>query len=75
LQIANWWYISVGALKKSYYLSVAIYILVATVDTSVAIIEPNQIGILMFDIVNFWAIIMSIKGILRLKEIENGNVK
>lgn len=67
MQFFNWWYISKGHLKVSYYLSIFVYSMVAIVDTSVALANPDQVGILLFDLVNFWAIIMSIKGAVRLR--------
>jgi len=70
LSLTNSWFLSQGKLKVSYPLIIAICSLCIIIETTLALRDPTQIGILMFDITNTWSIIMATKGLARIKEEE-----
>jgi uncharacterized membrane protein len=41
------------------------------IETSLALNNPEQIGILIFNILNVWAFVMAAKGLLRLRQDKN----
>lgn len=71
LQIFNHYNLSKGNLKLAYKIAIIAYSLYAIIETCVALRNPEQISLLLFNIVNFWAIGMAVKGLLRLRKEEN----
>lgn len=67
LQFFNHRFLGNGELHKVYPLSIVIYALYAVIETTLALTKPDQIGIMVFNIVNFWAIYNAIRGWKRLK--------
>lgn len=62
-------------MKLAYKIAIIAYTLYAGIETSVAFRDPEQISLLLFNIVNFWAIGMAAKGLLRLKREEQQNAR
>jgi uncharacterized membrane protein len=62
--------LSKGNLKFTYPLLVFVYALYITIETILAFNDPSQMSILLFNVVNVWALIMAIRGSKRLKRME-----
>lgn len=67
LQFFNHKYLGRGELEKVYPLGMVIYLLYAIIETTLALTNPAQIGILLFNLVNVWAFYNQVKGYRRLK--------
>lgn len=66
------WQLSKGNLKLAYPLLMAVYTLYMIIETILAFNVPSQISVLLFNIVNAWALYMAYKGMKRLhKETNN----
>ncbi len=65
LQFFNFWLVSKG--KINYPLLIVIYVGYIILETTLALNQKDQIFILLFNLVNIWAIAMAIKGMLRQK--------
>jgi len=72
-QFFNWWFLSKGLLKITYTLSTIVYFCYLILDMALALHDPKQWSMYLFVVVNFWAFLMSIKGIYRLYKEKNGN--
>lgn len=73
LQLYNHYNLSNGNLRRAYKVAIVAYTLYAAIETSLALRDPEQLSVMLFNVVNFWAIAMAIKGLLRLnKEKLNG---
>jgi uncharacterized membrane protein len=70
LQYFNHKYLGQGNLKRAYPLAVVIYTMYAIVETALALTNPNQMGIMVFNLVNGWALYNAVIGIRRLKREE-----
>ena len=70
LQIYNHYNLSKGNLKLAYKIAIVAYSLYAAIETSLALRDPQQISVMLFNIVNIWAIAMAVKGLKRLKQEE-----
>lgn len=66
LQYFHHTFLGDGDLKKAYPLAIVIYAFYAIVETTLALTQPNQMGVLVFNLVNGWAMYNAIKGLLRL---------
>lgn len=66
------WVLSKGNLRVSYRMAIGVYIGYIIVETTLALRNPEQLHILVFNTVNVWGIVMAIKGLLRLKREERG---
>jgi uncharacterized membrane protein len=64
----NHWFLSKGKLNYSYPLIICACSCYIVIETYLAIRDPVQLGVLVFNFVNLWAIVMAVKGLLRLKE-------
>ena len=62
------WYLAKGILKPVYYLNIATSLLHALVNWMMFIHDPEQIGMLLYNLLSIYAIIMSVKGLKRLKK-------
>jgi uncharacterized membrane protein len=60
LQIINFWHISKG--KIPYMLLMFIYVGYIIIETTLALKDEDQQFVLLFNLVNFWALAMTIKG-------------
>lgn len=67
------WLLSKGKLKFAYPMLMFVYALYITIETMLALNDPSQISILLFNIVNVWAFAMAFKGAKRLREQEKEN--
>ena len=67
LNIALHWNISKGNLRVVYPISMVVYAGYIIVETSLALRDPEQISVLLYNITNVWALTMAIKGYRRLK--------
>lgn len=67
LQLYNHYNLSRGNLKLAYKIAIVAYSLYAAIETSLALRDPQQISVMLFNIVNVWAIAMAVKGLRRLK--------
>jgi hypothetical protein len=70
LQLYNHYNLSNGNLKLAYKVAIVAYTLYAAIETSLALRDPEQISVMLFNIVNIWAIAMAAKGLFRLKKLE-----
>jgi micrococcal nuclease len=64
------WQISKGNLRLGYPLLMFVYCLYIAIETILALRDPEQISILLFDVVNVWAFFMAFKGYVRLKNLD-----
>lgn len=64
------WFGSKGNLKVLYPMNVVKYAGFIVLETAIAINNPDQAAILLFNISNSWGLAMNIKGIARLLEEE-----
>lgn len=67
LQVANHWYLSKGKLELSYPLTILVYICCTVLETYLAFRDPSQWSIILFVPMYIWAIVMAVKGIVRLR--------
>ena len=67
IQFFNWWFLSKGAMKIVYVLSTIVYSCYIIIDMFLVLHDKTQWSMIMFVCVNIWALIMSIKGTLRMK--------
>lgn len=75
LAIYNHWNLSNANLKKVYPFVILNCTLYIIVETAIAIRDPEQIGLILSDITNLWAIIMAVRGWAKLKEKEKESNK
>lgn len=68
------WFSAKGNLKIVYPLNMIKYLGFIVLETAIAINDPSQAAILLFNISNSWGLAMNIKGIARLYE-EAGSKK
>jgi len=68
LQYFHHGFLGKGDLKSAYPLAVVIYTIYAIVETTLALTQPAQMGIMVFNLVNGWAIYNAVLGIKRLKK-------
>lgn len=68
VSLTNHWFLSKGKLHISYPLIIIACTCYIIVETILALRDPVQLGILVFNLTNLWAIIMALKGLMRLKE-------
>lgn len=74
LNVLAHWNMSKGNMKVVYVLNLFVYASYFIIETSLAFNNPEQIGILLFNLLNIWAFIMAVKGLVRLrKEKNSGN--
>lgn len=66
LQFINFWLISKG--KINYYVMIATYIGYLILETILALKEEDQYMVLVFNLVNVWALSMTVKGLLRQRK-------
>lgn len=71
LQYFNHKLLGQGDLKRAYPLAIVIYTIYAIVETTLALTQPAQMGIMVFNLVNGWAVYNAILGIRRLKKEEH----
>lgn len=71
LSVFSHWNLSKGNTKVVYSLNLFIYAMYFIIETSLALNNPEQIGILIFNILNVWAFVMAAKGLLRLRQDKN----
>jgi len=64
------WFNSKGNLKIVYPMNIVKYAGFIVLETAIAINDPSQAAILLFNISNSWGLAMNIKGIARLYEEE-----
>jgi uncharacterized membrane protein len=67
IQIMNHWVYSKGKLRYAYPLSMLAYALYIIIETYVALREPSQNSLLLFNLVNVWGFAMAAKGYRRIK--------
>lgn len=66
LQLFNHYNLSKGNLRLAYKIAIVAYSIYAGIETSLALRDSQQISVLLFNIVNIWAIAMAVKGLHRL---------
>ena len=72
-QFYNHWCLSHGRLNISYRISMFSYTVYFIIECMLAFRDPEQLPLLIFNILNVWAFVMAIKGYLRLKREKNGD--
>jgi len=71
LQLINFWILSQGKLKTSYYLLLVIYISLIVVELTIAFRDTaGQWSVGLYVLVDAWAIAMAIVGIRRINKTE-----
>lgn len=71
LQYFNHKLLGQGDLKMAYPLAIVIYTVYAIVETTLALTQPAQMGIMVFNLVNGWAVYNAFIGMRRLKREEH----
>jgi uncharacterized membrane protein YfcA len=71
LQVFKHWFLYKGNLKLVYILNIAVFIGYFIIESTVAFNDPSQWPLIFMNIVNVFAIVMAIKGLMRIKEEEN----
>ncbi len=69
------WFTSKGNLYFAYRINIAKYIGFIILETALALNNPAQMAVLLFNISNIWGLTMSVKGIIRLKKEETEAIK
>jgi len=67
LQFVHLWFYSEGKLKFAYPLAFVVYSTYLVVETTLGFASPEQVGILIFNIVNIWGMIMAVRGWRKLR--------
>lgn len=75
LQVFNHRRLGQGKLHIVYPLSMVIYFLYAVVETTLALTNPEQRAIMLFNLVNFWAFYNAWLGHRRLKKMSVTELK
>lgn len=70
LQIFKHWSLYKGNLRTVYYLNIAVFIGYFITESTVAFNDPSQWPLIFMNVVNVFAIVMSLKGLMRLNEEE-----
>jgi uncharacterized membrane protein len=68
LQVTNHWFLSKGNLELSYPLTILVYICCTILETFLAFRDPTQVSVILFIPMYIWAIVMSARGMIRLRE-------
>ena len=71
MQILNHWLLSKGSLKSHHITTIVVATFYIVIETSLALRDPAQISIMLFNIVNVWMLIMAVKGLRRISRLEN----
>lgn len=66
----KFWYLSDGNLWLTYRLDLVVYTAYTILETYLALRDPSQTSLLLMNIINIWALMMAVKGIMRLKKEE-----
>lgn len=67
IQVINHWNYGKGRLHISYPLSIIAFSCYLVLETQLALNNPDQTGILLFNITNAWGLFNAIKGFVRLR--------
>lgn len=74
LQVTSHWFLSRGVLKVVYILNIFVFSCYAAMEVILALNDPSQWSMVLFLIVDFWALFMAAKGLRRyLKYNKNTN--
>ena len=68
LQFICQWYFSKGNLSIAYPLTILVYLCYIGIDVGIVLYNPKLAAILLFSVANIWTLLMSTKGIFRLKK-------
>jgi hypothetical protein len=66
IQVINYWFLSKGKLHIVHPLSICAFIGYIIIETALALNDPSQIAVMLFNITNCWALAMNVKGWIRL---------
>lgn len=66
----RFWFQSKGQLWITYRLDLFVFTCYTILETYLALTNPSQIALLLMNLINVWALICAVKGILRLKREE-----
>lgn len=69
------WYLSKGILKPVYHLNIFTSLLHATVNWAMFLHDSEQIGMLIYNFLSVYTIVMAIRGLNRLKEEDTNETK
>ena len=64
----RFWYQSKGNLWLVYRLDLIVYTCYLILETYLPLSNPAQFALILFDIINLWAIFCAVRGIMRLKK-------
>lgn len=70
----RFWFQSKGNLWLVYRLDIFVYSCYLVLETYLALVNPAQFALILFDIINLWAIVCAVKGIMRLKKEEKAKI-
>lgn len=71
LQLINFWVLSQGRLKLSYYLLLLIYTGLVAVELTLALRDTtDQWSVGLYVVVDAWAVAMALKGLHRIRKTE-----
>jgi hypothetical protein len=68
LQLINHWAISEQRMHVVYPLSIVVYTLYFVAETMLALSKPEQLPVMLFNLVNAWGFFMACRGWRRLKK-------
>jgi hypothetical protein len=75
IQFINHWFYGNGKFQYSYPLAMIAFTIYIIIETSVAIRDPHQYALILFNITNIWGFIMALKGYLRIRKEHNAKFK
>ena len=65
--VASKWYLAKGILKPVYCLNITISVLHFVVNWMMFLHDSEQISLLLYNFLSIYAVVMSVKGLMRLK--------
>lgn len=71
LQVCAHWFLSRGSLKIVYILNIFVYLCYAAMEVILSVNDPTQWAVILFLIVDVWALTMAIKGLRRYYRYKN----
>ena len=68
LSLIKFWKLSKGNLKLTYQLDLIVFPCYIILETIVALNHSSQSSLLFMNVINVWAIVMAIKGLIRVSK-------
>lgn len=64
----RFWFLSKGNLWLTYRVDLFVFSCYLVLETHLALANPEQKALLLMNVINIWALICAVKGIIRLKK-------